>query len=295
LEQAHNATVGGIMTKASLASRVRRTALIGGLATAAFLSWAAPAAAGTGSAAVVATGGQALYVRSAPSTTAKVLGVQKDDRTVRLVCQVKGSKVKGTRRTTTMWNKLSTGGYISDAYVKRAKVPPPCNRPTVKTTTVGFSGKAPSAAAMHPLEITAKQTTFKPNAEQLRNAKAIVATAQKMNLPPRAWVIGIATSIQESTLHNYGHLGKRNDHDSLGLFQQRPSMGWGTPEQITKPEYAAGKFFAKLVKIKNWNQLPVTKAAQRVQISGFPNAYAKHETQAGLIIQALYGKGPYAA
>jgi hypothetical protein len=280
------------MTKLSLA-KMRRTAFVGGLATAAFLGWAAPAAA-QGSAAIVSTGGQALYVRSAPSQSAKVLGVTKDDGRVRLLCQVKGSKVKGTRRTTVMWNKLSTGGYVSDAFVKRAKPPAPCKRPTrVKVSTTGLAGRMPSSAVMHPLDITAKQTTFTPSAEQLRNARRIVATAQKMNLPPRAWVIGIATSIQESTLHNHGYLGKRNDHDSQGLFQQRPSMGWGTVAQVTNPEHAAGRFFSKLVKLKNWNQLPVTKAAQRVQISGFPNAYAKHETQAGLIIAALYGKGPY--
>jgi hypothetical protein len=115
-----------------------------------------------------------------------------------------------------------------------------------------------------------------------------------MNLPPRAWTIGVATSLQESNLYNIGHLGAKNDHDSQGLFQQRPSSGWGTPEQITDPTYAATKFYERLVKVDGWQDLPLTKAAQKVQVSAYPDHYAKHEAQAGDIINALYGTGPYA-
>src|SRR5205814_7932675 len=68
--------------------------------------------------------------------------------------------------------------------------------------------------------------------EQTHNAAIIIAVGQQMKVPPRGWVIAIATAMQESTLHNYGNLGSHNDHDSLGLFQQRPSQGWGTPAQI---------------------------------------------------------------
>ncbi|MEM5874189.1 MAG: hypothetical protein QW065_05340, partial [Acidilobaceae archaeon] len=71
-------------------------------------------------------------------------------------------------------------------------------------------------------------------------------------VPPRGWVIAIATAIQESGLRNLGHLGVRNDHDSLGLFQQRPSMGWGTPEQLQDPVYASTKFYEKLVRCSQW-------------------------------------------
>ena len=108
-----------------------------------------------------------------------------------------------------------------------------------------------------------------------------------MNLPPRAWTIAVATSLQESNLYNIGHLGERNDHDSQGLFQQRPSSGWGTPEQITDPTYAATKFYQHLVKVDGWQDMPLTKAAQKVQVSAYPNHYAKHETQAGDIIQTV--------
>jgi hypothetical protein len=83
--------------------------------------------------------------------------------------------------------------------------------------------------------------------------------------------------MQESRLTNLGNLGSRNDHDSLGLFQQRPSSGWGTPAQITDPVYASTKFYEKLKTIAGWETMPLTEAAQRVQISAYPDAYAKHE------------------
>ncbi|HEX5994319.1 MAG TPA: hypothetical protein VFY84_04170, partial [Jiangellales bacterium] len=123
--------------------------------------------------------------------------------------------------------------------------------------------QAPSAEELHPQGITAQQKRFTPDAEQLANAKAIVETAKSMNLPPRAWTIGVATSLQESNLHNIGHLGDRNDHDSQGLFQQRPSSGWGTPEQITDPTYAATAFYQGtdsnpgLLDVDGWQDLPL--------------------------------------
>src|ERR1700754_35125 len=91
---------------------------------------------------------------------------------------------------------------------------------------------APSGQELHPGAVSGEQKRFTPDAEQLANAKAIVDTAKEMNLPPRAWTIAVATSLQESNLHNIGHLGASNDHDSLGLFQQRPSLGWGSPAQV---------------------------------------------------------------
>ncbi|NIL44249.1 hypothetical protein HCB17_26545, partial [Salinispora arenicola] len=73
--------------------------------------------------------------------------------------------------------------------------------------------------------------------EQVSNVKAIIEATKKAGMDERAAVVAIATSLQESKLENLGHLGDRNDHDSQGLFQQRPSSGWGTVEQITDPEY----------------------------------------------------------
>ena len=154
--------------------------------------------------------------------------------------------------------------------------------------------KAPSARQMHPRGIGGGQQTFKPTAEQMRNARAIVETGKKLGLPPRAWVIAVATSLQESTLRNIGNLGANNDHDSLGLFQQRPSSGWGSPKQIVNPTYASTQFYQGLVGVPGWNKLPLTAAAQNVQVSAYPDHYAKWEKQAGTIISGLHGAGPYA-
>ncbi|MEH1013750.1 peptidoglycan DD-metalloendopeptidase family protein [Micromonospora sp. CPCC 206060] len=122
---------------------------------------------------------------------------------------------------------------------------------------------------------------------QIRNAAIIIKVGTDMKVPPRGWVIAVATAMQESRLSNLGHLGSRNDHDSLGLFQQRSSQGWGTPAQLQDPAYAARKFYEKLVTVKNWQQMSLTRAAQRVQRSAFPDAYAKHEPLATKIVDAL--------
>lgn len=106
-------------------------------------------------------------------------------------------------------------------------------------------------------------------------------------IPARGQIIAVATAMQESNLRNLGHLGEDNDHDSLGLFQQRPSQGWGTPEQIMNPEYASGRFYDKLLTIPNWQALPLTVAAQAVQVSAYPDAYAKHEPDASAIVAML--------
>jgi hypothetical protein len=163
------------------------------------------------------------------------------------------------------------------------------------TTTAPVGGPAPSDSDLHPVAVSGDQKTFTPSEEQLTNAKAIVDEGKSMNLPPRAWEIAVATSLQESNLRNLGDLGAMNDHDSLGLFQQRTSTGgWGTAEQIMDPHHATNKFLSRLVDVDGWQNMPLTKAAQKVQVSAYPDHYAKHETEAGDIIHALYGEGPYA-
>jgi murein DD-endopeptidase MepM/ murein hydrolase activator NlpD len=129
------------------------------------------------------------------------------------------------------------------------------------------------------------------SSEQIKNAAIIISVGQDLEIPARGWIIAVATAMQESRLTNLGHLGDQNDHDSLGLFQQRPSSGWGTPEQVTDPVYASTKFYDKLVTVDNWETLPLTVAAQRVQISAFPDAYAKHEPKATEIVNTLTGGG----
>ncbi|MGC9381064.1 heavy metal transporter [Streptomyces sp. MH13] len=122
--------------------------------------------------------------------------------------------------------------------------------------------------------------------EQAANAATITAVGTARNLPERAVTIALATALQESSLRNIDH----GDRDSLGLFQQRPSQGWGTPEEIMDPAYSAGLFYEHLVEVPGYTRLPLTVAAQRVQRSGFPQAYAKHEPDATLLAAALTGR-----
>ncbi len=126
--------------------------------------------------------------------------------------------------------------------------------------------------------------------EQASNAATIAAVGTSRGLPERAVTIALATALQESALRNIDY----GDRDSLGLFQQRPSMGWGTPEQIMDPVYSAGKFYEGLEKVPGYSRLPLTVAAQKVQKSGFPQAYAKHEPDATLLSAALTGRTPAA-
>ncbi|MFJ7148602.1 heavy metal transporter [Streptomyces sp. NPDC100445] len=122
--------------------------------------------------------------------------------------------------------------------------------------------------------------------EQAVNAATIAAVGTGRGMPERAVTIALATALQESGLRNIGH----GDRDSLGLFQQRPSQGWGTERQIMDPAYAAGIFYAHLAKVPDYTGLPLTVAAQRVQRSGYPEAYAKHEPDAALLAAALTGR-----
>jgi murein DD-endopeptidase MepM/ murein hydrolase activator NlpD len=120
--------------------------------------------------------------------------------------------------------------------------------------------------------------------EQRANGRLIVEVGLAEGVPPRAWVIAVATAAQESGLRNLPHLGEVNDHDSLGLFQQRPSQQWGTPEQILDPRYAAAAFYRKLMQVSRWHELPLTEAAQAVQRSAYPDAYARHEPLAVAVV-----------
>jgi hypothetical protein len=124
--------------------------------------------------------------------------------------------------------------------------------------------------------------------DQMSNAGTIAAVAVSRNLPERAVTISLATAMQESKLQNL----TAGDRDSIGLFQQRPSQGWGTPAQIGDPVYATNKFLDKLVQIQGYAQLPLTVAAQDVQHSGYPDAYATHETDAKTLAGALTGRVP---
>jgi murein DD-endopeptidase MepM/ murein hydrolase activator NlpD len=149
------------------------------------------------------------------------------------------------------------------------------------STTAGSA--APDASAATPA--AAAGPIGRWSAEQVGNAATIVTVGMQRGVPPRGWVIAVATAMQESSLINtWG-----GDRDSVGLFQQRPSQGWGTPAQLHDPQYAAGKFYDKLLTISGWQAMPLTEAAQKVQRSAFPDAYAKWEPDATLIVSTLTG------
>lgn len=121
--------------------------------------------------------------------------------------------------------------------------------------------------------------------EQVRNARLIIGVGREMGMSTRDIHIGLMTAMQESNLRNL----KYGDRDSQGLFQQRPSQGWGTVQQVTDPRYASKKFFNALKGVDNRDSMRMTEAAQAVQRSAFPDAYAKwREPTASLL--GKYGK-----
>ena len=120
----------------------------------------------------------------------------------------------------------------------------------------------------------------------MANASTIAAVAQSSALPTRAVTVGLATAMQESELRNLDG----GDHDSAGLFQQRPSQGWGSFDEVTDPVYASEAFFSALIAVERWQELPVTVAAQAVQRSAYPDAYQQHADEAKMLTAALTGR-----
>jgi hypothetical protein len=132
----------------------------------------------------------------------------------------------------------------------------------------------------------------------MNNAKAIVWTGVDMKMPRRALEIAVATAMQESTLlnrasevlpesKNYPHQGSGWDHDSVGLFQQRTSSGWGPVNKLMDPAYASQQFYNALLRVPGWQSMRLTEAAQAVQVSAFPEHYAKHEALAKQVVDVL--------
>lgn len=123
------------------------------------------------------------------------------------------------------------------------------------------------------------------SAAQIGNARLIYDIGAGLRLPERAAVIAIATAMQESRLRNIPY----GTADSLGLFQQRPSRGWGTPAEIMRPGAATASFYGRLVRVPGWRTLPLTVAAQDVQRSAYPDAYARWEPLATDMTSAFSG------
>ncbi|MBU2669890.1 hypothetical protein KOI35_40905 [Actinoplanes bogorensis] len=161
----------------------------------------------------------------------------------------------------------------------------------------------PSASASRPASTPKpKPKVVRPvaglNQAQMNNAAVIVQVAQKRGLPRRAMLVAMITGLQESRLRNLAnptvpasldekHEGTGENFDSLGVFQQRPSQGWGSVDELMDPRYAADAFYKRLLKVSDWESRTVGEAAQAVQRSAVPDAYDDHETRATKVLDAL--------
>lgn len=147
------------------------------------------------------------------------------------------------------------------------------------------AGTAAAGASAAPASYVTTAPAVYLDAVQLQHASTINAVGLRRELPERARIIAIATAWQESKLRNL----PGGDRDSVGLFQQRPSQGWGKAEQLSDPVYAAGKFYDELLKVPGWQSMSLTMAAQEVQYSAFPDAYARWEPNATTLVRSLSG------
>lgn len=126
--------------------------------------------------------------------------------------------------------------------------------------------------------------------DQAEQAALISALSLRRELPARAASIALATAYQESKIRNLDY----GDLDSLGIFQQRPSQGWGKPSRIMDPHYATNRFYAALERVDGYADIPIDEAAQQVQRSADGSAYAQHEPDARALASALTGYSPAA-
>jgi hypothetical protein len=148
-----------------------------------------------------------------------------------------------------------------------------------RACTVQGSDRASAAGAVRRVAL---------ERDQMANAATIAAVGIRRKVPERAIVVALATAYQESELVNVAG----GDRDSVGLFQQRPSQGWGRPEELRDPRYAANRFYGALGRVKGWERLRVTDAAQAVQRSAYPEAYQKWADEAQVLADALLGLAP---
>jgi hypothetical protein len=148
-------------------------------------------------------------------------------------------------------------------------------------------GPLPAADRLQPVAAYGPQQYMPLDSAQLGNATTIVHQALARKMGVRSAVIAVATAMQESGLTNVDY----GTSDSLGLFQQRPSCGWGTAQQIMDPAYAANAFLTALQRYQaanpSWASQPLYQAAQGVQASAYPTAYAKWEAQAAGLVKTI--------
>ena len=152
----------------------------------------------------------------------------------------------------------------------------------------GSSRTTPSRAARPdpPCHVMGSSGAAFLDLEQAANATTIAAVGKNLGIADHGVTIALAAALQESGLHNLAY----GDRDSLGLFQQRPSQGWGTPAQIMIPRRAAAAFYRRLARVTGWQAMQVTEAAQTVQHSAAPDAYAQWEPNARVLAEVLTGE-----
>ncbi|WP_433618190.1 hypothetical protein ACQP2P_20345 [Dactylosporangium sp. CA-139114] len=183
----------------------------------------------------------------------------------------------------------------------------PSRQPSPKASAAAKPSPAKTTAQPPPGTATAAPTTAPPtpaviapigglSQAEMNNAVTIIRTGQQMGLPSRAFVVALSTALQESHLHNLANSnvpeslnlpneGVGSDHDSVGLFQQRPN--WGTVEELMNPAESARRFYNALMEVSGWQQMDVTVAAQTVQVSAFPDAYAQWQSLAEQVVTAV--------
>ena len=170
--------------------------------------------------------------------------------------------------------------------------PSPTSSPTSTATRTSANSPSLSASAASLVStangITVTSSTssdsFRLVGERLTNARTIVVTGVSMGVPQRGIVIAVATAMQESKLVNLSH----GPAGAYGLFQQTPPS-WGTITQVETPAYAATSFYTRLLKVPGWQDMALTDAAQAVEVSGYPDAYAQWEQSATVVVAALLG------
>ncbi|HMH92650.1 MAG TPA: hypothetical protein VK586_16380 [Streptosporangiaceae bacterium] len=172
-----------------------------------------------------------------------------------------------TRATIVLALLLTVGGYIALRHSVPVLEPASCD--------------AGAAGGGQPVSLQVGQAGI---------AATIAGVAQQRALPPYAVTVALATALQESKLTNL----RSGDLDSVGVFQQRPSQGWGPAAQLEDPVYATGKFFAALSRVHGYQVMPVSQAAQAVQHSADGDAYAQYSGVAGRLSAAFTGQRPHA-
>jgi hypothetical protein len=288
----------------AIRSRKKAVAYVG--ATAALLG------AGTGGAAAFASAAHAPVVaaRHVPAARGSVRANRANRKAV---TDALGTARHGVTHSTT---QVATAKAAAPAQANttapvatasKAAAPAPAPAPATKTAPAAPAAPAPeswsqiqqtvasqtspsepqAANQLRPVGTAGPQAWMPLSPAQLANATTIVQQALDKGMGMRSAVIAVATSMQEAQLQNINY----GDSDSLGLFQQRPSMGWGTAQQILSPQYAADSFLTALAQQQasnpGWAHQPLWSTAQSVQKSGFPFAYAKWETQAVHLVRQI--------